>query len=321
MSNQLLQTNSGKYVVFAKNTNQKVVDLCDRQESNIWLASDINLTHDSVDYQNKMSDDERLYLRQILGFFATSDGIVGENLAMNFLQEVQVPEVRYFYYFQCMMEAVHAKVYTQLITTFIPSQEERDNLFDSIETHPIIQKKANWAFKYMNKGNASFSKRLIAFLAIEGIFFAGSFAAIFWLRDRGILSNSLGVANEYISRDETMHAEFACTLYKEFCNDLTEEEIREVLLSALEIEKDFINHILPANFMGMSRDMMHQYLEYVTDTWLSELGCEIEFGVDQPFDFMATIGQKRKDNFFEKTRTNYARQTESKEMDWAAIEF
>jgi ribonucleoside-diphosphate reductase beta chain len=321
MSNQLLQSNPGKYVVFAKDTNSKVAELCDRQESNIWLASDINLTHDSVDYQTKMNDDERTYLKQILGFFATSDGIVGENLAMNFLQEVQIPEVRYFYYFQCMMEAVHAKVYTQLITTFITSQNERDELFDSIAIHPIIMKKANWAFRYMSKGNANFSKRLLAFLAIEGIFFAGSFAAIFWLRDRGILSNSLGVANEYISRDETMHAEFACVLYKEFCNDLDGEEIREVLLSALDIEKEFINHILPSNFMGMSRDSMHQYLEYVTDTWLVELGCEEEFGVDQPFDFMATIGQKRKDNFFEKTRTNYARQTESKQMDWSAIEF
>lgn len=320
MPNQLLQANPGKYVVFAKSSNQKVTDLCDTQEANIWLASDINFTHDASDWK-KLTDAEKNYLKQILAYFASSDGLVGENIALNFLQETQIPEVRYFYYFQSMMEAVHAKVYSQMITTFIDSQQERDTLFDSINNHPIIQKKAEFCFKYMDPRNASFSQRLIAFLAVEGIFFAGSFAAIFWIRNRGILANSLGVANEYISRDETLHAQFAATLYNEYCNDLSEAEIKEILLSALEIEKEFTAYILPDKLFGMNQDLMSQYLEFITDTWLNELGVESHFQVQQPFDFMKTIGHRRKDNFFEKTRTNYSRQTELKQLDFSALEF
>ena len=163
---------------------------------------------------------------------------------------------------------------------------------------------------------APFSQRLIAFLAVEGIFFAGSFAAIFWLRDRGILANSLGVANEYISRDETLHAEFACLLYNEYCRDISEETIKEIILSALNLEKEFINQALPDRLFGMNQDLMNQYLEFVADTWLTSLGCSKVFNVEQPFAFMETIGQKRKDNFFEKTRTNYARHTETKTLDF-----
>ena len=318
--NALLSTNSHKYVVFADNTNPEVVRLCDLQESNLWLASDINLTIDAADYE-KLNDKEKDYLNQILAFFASSDGIVGENLALNFLQECQVPEVRYFYYFQSMMEAVHAKTYSNLITTFIKTKQQRDELFDSINRNPIIQKKANWAFKYMNPKNANFSQRLIAFLAIEGIFFAGSFAAIFWLRDRNILANSLGVANEYISRDETLHAEFAGVLYKQYCNDLSDDQIKEILLDALAIEKDFIRDALPDRLYGMNQELMFQYLEFVTDAWLTELGVDKVFNVSQPFGFMDTIGQKRKDLFFEKTVTNYSRQSENKSLDFAAMDF
>jgi ribonucleoside-diphosphate reductase beta chain len=268
-----------------------------------------------------MSPSEQKYLREILAFFAASDGLVGENLALNFIQEVQIPEARYFYYFQSMMEAVHAKVYSQLINTFISSAQERVELFDSINTHPIINKKAQWAFKYMKRENASFSQRLISFLAIEGIFFAGSFAAIFWIRDRGILANSLGVANEYISRDETLHAEFAALLYKEYCKDLSESQIQDILLDALAIEKEFIQYALPDRLFGMNQELMNQHLEFTTDVWLTELGCQKVFNVEEPFEFMKTIGQKRKDNFFEKTRTNYARQTDNKSLDFDNLEF
>jgi ribonucleotide reductase beta subunit family protein with ferritin-like domain len=215
-----------------------------------------------------------------------------------------------------MIEAVHAKVYSQLITTFIDSKEERDELFDSIETHPIIKKKAEWAFRYMNQKTASFSERLIAFMAIEGIFFAGSFAAIFWIRDRGILANSLGVANEYISRDETLHADFAVLLYKEYCKDLEPQKIKNIILSALEIEKEFITHCLPDKLYGMNQKLMFQYLEFVADTWLNDLDIGKIFNVTQPFSFMDTIGQKRKDLFFEKTRTNYARQSTNKNLNF-----
>jgi ribonucleoside-diphosphate reductase beta chain len=319
-TNQLLTPNPHRYVVFAKNAHPRIVELCDLQEANIWLASDINLTHDASDF-HKLSPQEQQYIKQILAYFAASDGLVDENLALNFLQQVQIPEVRYFYYFQSMMEAVHSKVYSQMITTFVDSQEERDSLFDSLYTHPMINKKAQWCFKFMDPEQASFSERLIAFLAVEGIFFAGSFASIFWLRDRQILSNSLGVANEYISRDETLHAEFAGTLYNEFCNDLSEDRIKEILLGALEIEKEFTEYILPEKFYGMNKELMYQHLEFVTDVWLQELGCQKVFNVEEPFEFMKSIGQKRKDNFFEKTRTNYARQTETKELDFSAIQF
>jgi len=321
-ANQLLQPNKNKYVVFASDTasNAKVTELCDQQESNIWLSSDINFTHDANDWK-KLSVAEQDYLKQILAFFAASDGIVDENIATNFVQEVQIPEVRYFYYFQSMMEAVHAKTYSQMINTFIASQAERDELFDAIHTHPVIKKKADWCFKWMERDNASFSERLIAFMAIEGIQFAGSFAAIYWIRDRGFLANSLGVANEYIQRDETLHAEFAVTLYNEYCRDLSDERIKEIVLSALDLEKEFTRNTLPDRLFGMNQDLMIQYLEFVADMWLEALNVDKVFNVDQPFDFMKTIGMKRKDNFFEKTRTNYARQTENKVMDWDAITF
>jgi ribonucleoside-diphosphate reductase beta chain len=319
-TNQLLQPNKNKYVVFTSDTssNSKVTDLCDKQEANIWLSSDINFTHDAGDWK-KLSTQEQDYLKQILAFFAASDGIVDENLAVNFINEVQIPEVRYFYYFQSMMEAVHAKTYSQMINTFIESQAERDELFDAIHSHPIIKQKADWCFKWMDAEKASFSERLIAFMAIEGLQFAGSFASIYWIRDRGYLANSLGVANEYIQRDESLHAEFAVTLYNEYCNDLTHDRIKEIVLSALDIEKEFTRNILPDRLFGMNQDLMIQYLEFVTDTWLEALGVDKVFNVEQPFDFMKTIGQKRKDLFHEKTRTNYARQTTNKELDWNLI--
>ena len=314
----LLSPNPNKYVVFAEDTNQKVVELCNIQEANIWLSSDINLTHDATDW-NKLTTPEQTYLKQILSFFAASDGMVGENLALNFIQEVQVPEVRYFYYFQCMMEAVHAKVYSQLVNTYISSIPERESMFNSIHTHPVIKKKGEWAQKWMDKDSASFSQRLIAFLAVEGIFFAGSFAAIFWIRDRGILANSLGVANEYISRDETLHAEFAATLYKEYFNDLNQQQVEDILLSALDLEKEFNKHALPERLLGLNAELMNQYLESVTDTWLVTLGFKKKFNTNQPFQFMSTFGQKRKDLFFEKKSTNYARQTENKVLDFDMI--
>jgi ribonucleoside-diphosphate reductase beta chain len=315
-------SNSGsQYTVFTSKANSKIVQMCEKQEANIWLSSNINLTHD-IDSWKNMSKYEQDYLKQILGFFAASDGIVGENIALNFVETIKNPEVRYFYYFQMMMEAVHARTYSQLINTFIDNEKEREDLFNSINKHPIIAKKAQWCEKWMDK-NRNFFERMVAFLAVEGIFFAGSFAAIFWLRDRGILANSLGVANEYISRDETLHAEFACLLINEFSEDQkpSSDTITEIILSALDLEKEFIIHALPNNLFGMNQNLMIQYLEFVADMWLNELGCSKVFNVSQPFTFMETIGQKRKDNFFEKTRTNYGHLTESKILNFDMIEF
>jgi ribonucleoside-diphosphate reductase beta chain len=319
-NNPLLAANPvDKYTVFNKHIDQDIVDMCDKQEANIWLSSDINLTHDAADW-NKLNKDEQSYLKQVLAFFAGADGIVGENLCLNFIQEVQIPEVRYFYYFQSMMEAVHSKTYSQLINTFIDSDNEKQELFQAIQNNIIIKKKADWCFKYMDK-SLPFNERILAFMAVEGIFFAGSFAAIFWIRDRGLLANSLGVANEYISRDETLHGEFAALLYKKYFNDLSYDKVVDVLKSACDIEKEFITTALPIKLVGMNQDLMAQYLEFVTDMWLVELGYDKYYNVEQPFDFMSMIGQRRKDNFFEKTRTNYARQTTSQSLDFSNISF
>jgi len=325
--NPLLTPNSHKYVVFAStNSSQslsKVVTKCDEQEANLWLASEI-VYHDK-DQFDKMTEPEKNYLKQVLAFFASSDGIVGENLALNFIKRVQIPEVRYFYYFQSMMEAVHSKVYSNLITAFITSSVEREQLFDSINTNPIIKKKADWCLKWMDnlesENPKEFFRQLVAFLAVEGIFFSGSFASIFWLRDRGILSNSLGVANELISRDETLHADFACLLVNEFGGDdrPSDEEITEILVSALNLEKEFIKTALPDKLFGMNQELMSQYLEFITDMWLNALGVAIKFGTENPFPFMASAGQRRKDLFFEKTKTNYARSTVSQEISWENV--
>lgn len=319
MSSSLLKPSNNRFSVFTPSANAKIVEMCDRQESNIWLSSDINLMHDASDW-HKLSQPEQSYIKQILAFFAASDGIVDENIALNYVNKVQVPEVRYFYYFQMMVEAVHSKTYSQLINTFIDSSEERNSLFDAINNNPAIKKKAQWCEKWMKPEN-SFFEQLVAFLAVEGIFFAGSFAAIFWLRDRGILANSLGVANEYICRDETLHAEFAALLINEFAEDErpSTSTITEILVSALELEKEFTRQALPDKLFGMNQELMMQYLEFVTDMWLNELGCPKVYNVEQPFPFMTTIGQKRKDNFFEKTRTNYARQTYVKVLDFDLI--
>ncbi len=320
MENQLLTPNPvDKYTVFNTSVDQDIVEMCDKQEANIWLSADINLTHDAQDWL-KLTNDEQSYLKQVLAFFAGADGIIGENLCLNFIQEVQIPEVRYFYYFQSMMEAVHSKTYSQLINTFISSDDEKQELFKAIENNPIIKKKADWCFKYMDS-SIPFNERILGFMAVEGIFFAGSFAAIFWIRDRGLLANSLGVANEYISRDETLHGEFAALLYKKFFNDLSYDKVLEILVSACDIEKEFISNALPVKLIGMNQELMCQYLEFVTDMWLEELGLPKHYNVSQPFDFMNMIGQRRKDNFFEKSRTNYARATTSQAMDFSSLSF
>jgi ribonucleoside-diphosphate reductase beta chain len=320
MQNQLLTPNPvDKYTVFNTHVDQDIVEMCDKQEANIWLSADINLTHDAQDWL-KLTHDEQSYLKQVLAFFAGADGIIGENLCLNFIQEVQIPEVRYFYYFQSMMEAVHSKTYSQLINTFISSDDEKQELFKAIENNPIIKKKADWCFKYMDS-SIPFNERILGFMAVEGIFFAGSFAAIFWIRDRGLLANSLGVANEYISRDETLHGEFAALLYKKYFNDLSYDKVLEILVTACDIEKEFISNALPVKLIGMNQELMSQYLEFVVDMWLVELGLPKHFNVSQPFDFMNMIGQRRKDNFFEKSRTNYARATTSQAMDFGSLTF
>ena len=306
---KLFDPNQNPYTVFTSKTDAKITDFCNKVEAGLWQAGDINLTFDAEQWNTHMTQTERDYIKQIIAFFASSDGLVNENIVLSFITKVKIPEVKYFYYYQMLQEAVHSKTYSNLITTFIKDTQEQETLFDSINSHPIIKKKAEWCQKWMG-GDKNFFEILVAFLAVEGIFFSSSFASIFWLRDRGILANSLGVANEWISKDEAAHAEFASFLIKEYGqNDINITNVTNIIKEAVYLEKEFVDTILPENLIGMNKELMKQYVEYVADVWLYDLIGVKLYNVDQPFAFMETIGQKSKDNFFEKTRTNYAHPT------------
>jgi ribonucleoside-diphosphate reductase beta chain len=273
------------------------------QEACIWTAEEIDLSADIDDWRNKLTDNERHFIKNVLAFFAASDGIVNENLAENFVKEVQYSEAKFFYGFQIMMENIHSETYSLLIDTYITDPAEKHMLFNAIETIPAVKKKAEWALKWVE--SQFFQERLIAFAAVEGIFFSGSFCSIFWLKKRGLMPG-LSFSNELISRDEGMHCDFAVLLHNNhLANKVTEERIKEIILSALEIEKEFITESLPVKLIGMNQDLMKQYLEFVTDRLLVDLGCSKVFNVDNPFDFMANISLQGKTNFFEKRVAEY----------------
>jgi ribonucleoside-diphosphate reductase beta chain len=238
-----------------------------------------------------------------LAFFAASDGIVNENIALNFVNEVQYTEAKMFYGFQIMMENIHSETYSLLIDTYIKDREDQNNLFNAIETIPAIKKKAEWAMRWIENG--TFVERLIAFAAVEGIFFSGSFCSIFWLKKRGLMPG-LTFSNELISRDEGMHCDFACHLFNNHIdNKLSEAKIKEIITSALTIEKEFILEALPVRLIGMNADLMAQYLEFVTDRLLGALGCSKVYNSENPFDFMQNIALQGKTNFFEKRVAEY----------------
>lgn len=282
------------------------------------MPEQINYTIDAEQWNTKLTPIEKDYIKQILAFFASSDGLVNENICLSFISKVKIPEVKLFYYYQMCQEAIHSETYSNLITTFIKDTDEQNKLFDSINNHPIIKEKADWAKKWMGKKN-TFFESLIAFLAVEGIFFSSSFASIFWLRDRGILANSLGVANEYISKDESQHAEFASFLTREYAQfdevPITKATIKSIIIEAVDIEKKFVDYILPEKLIGMNKELMKQYVEYVADIWLNDLIKEKVYNVTNPFAFMLTIGMSSKDNFFEKSRTNYTHETSIEDID------
>jgi len=238
----------------------------------------------------------------VLAFFAASDGIVNENLAVNFMSEVQLPEARCFYGFQIMMENIHSETYALLIDTYIKDATEKNKMFHAIETIPCVQKKAEWALRWIEKG--SFAERLVAFAAVEGIFFSGSFCSIFWLKKRGLMPG-LTFSNELISRDEGLHCEFACLLYSMLSQKLSEAQVHEIIGDAVRIEKEFITEALPVKLIGMNSDLMSQYIEFVADRWLQELGCSRMFNSTNPFDFMEMISLQGKTNFFEKRVGDY----------------
>lgn len=298
----ILAENPGRFVIFPIE-HHDIWGRYKEQQASIWTAEEIDLSADLNDWRNKLNDDERYFIKNVLAFFAASDGIVNENLAENFLSEVQYAEAKFFYGFQVMMENVHSETYSLLIDTYIQDPTEKDRLFNAIDNIPAVKKKAEWALNWI--GSATFQERLVAFAAVEGMFFSGSFCAIFWMKKRGLLPG-LCFSNELISRDEGMHCDFAVLLHNEhLANKVSEERIKEIILSALEIEKEFITESLPVRLIGMNQDLMKQYLEFVADRLLVDFGCSKVFNVACPFDFMENIALQGKTNFFEKKVSEY----------------
>jgi ribonucleoside-diphosphate reductase beta chain len=298
----ILEENKNRFVIFPIK-HHDIWEFYKKTEASIWTAEEIDLAQDLNDWNNKLSEDEKYFVKHILAFFAASDGIVNENLAQNFVNEVQYAEAKFFYGFQIMMENIHSETYSLLIDTYVKDEAEKDELFNAIERFPSIKKKAEWAMKWIESD--SFAERLIAFAAVEGIFFSGSFCSIFWLKKRGLMPG-LTFSNELISRDEGVHCDFAVHLHNHhLVNRVPKARIREIIVQALDIEREFITESIPVSLIGMNSTLMTQYLEFVTDRLLVELGCEREYNTANPFDFMDMISLQGKTNFFEKKVAEY----------------
>lgn len=296
----LLRENKDRFVLLPIKY-PKLWEAYKKTEASFWTAEEIDLGSDLKDWAG-LNEGERHFISHVLAFFAASDGIVNENLAVNFMREVQLPEARCFYGFQIMMENIHSETYALLIDTYIKDPVEKDRLFHAIETVPAVAKKAEWALRWIENG--SFAERLVAFAAVEGIFFSGSFCSIFWLKKRGLMPG-LTFSNELISRDEGMHCEFACLLYSMLENKLPKEQVTDIIKNAVEIEKEFITEALPVALIGMNANLMKQYIEFVADRWLVELGSPKLYNATNPFDFMEMISLQGKTNFFEKRVGDY----------------
>jgi ribonucleoside-diphosphate reductase beta chain len=313
-------------------------DFYKKHEATFWTAEEVRLTDDHADWNDKLNDNERYFIKNVLAFFAASDGIVNENLVVNFYNEVQISEARQFYAVQMMIEAIHSEMYSILIDAYVMDTSEKNRLFNAVETIPAVKRKADWAIKwieegstfqqsiptqyiesykrvqlmmsergdqaimealeYLTKDRPSFAQRLLAFICVEGIFFSGSFCAIYWLKSRGLMPG-LCTANQFISRDENLHAEFAIELYKMLENKLSEQMVHSIFKEAVEIEKEFITESLPVSLIGMNCFLMSQYIEYVCDRWIVLLGYNKIFGTPNPFTFMEMISVNTKSNFFE----------------------
>jgi ribonucleoside-diphosphate reductase beta chain len=270
-----------------------------------WTPEEIDLSKDMKDWE-KLSDNERYFIKNILGFFAGSDGIVMENLATRFMREVQWPEAKFFYSCQNLLEAIHSETYSLLIDTYITDSKEKDTILRATQTIPCVQKKAEWALQWIDNADASFATRLLAFAAVEGIFFSGAFCAIFWLKQRGLMPG-LTVSNEFIARDEGLHTEFACLLYSKLVNRLDKKAAHKIIRDAVKIEKQFITKSIPCEMIGMNAELMKQYIEFVADRLLLQLGYPKAYSATNPFPFMERISLEGKDNFFEKRVTTYAK--------------
>lgn len=275
-------------------------------EASFWTAEEIDLASDLNDWENKMTSNERHFVSHVLAFFAASDGIVNENLAQNFATEIQSPEARCFYGFQIAVENIHSETYSLLIDTYIKDVAEKDRLLTAIDTVPCVQKKATWALQWCDAKHASFAERCVAFAAVEGIFFSGSFCAIFWLKKRGLMPG-LCFSNELISRDEGLHCDFACLLYGKLVNKLSPERITEIIVDAVTIEQEFVVDALPVELIGMNSKLMTKYIEFCADRLLGALGCPKHYGTPNPFEWMEMISLQGKTNFFEKRVGEYAK--------------
>jgi len=276
-----------------------------KAEASFWTAEEIDLASDIQDF-DALSDNERHFITHILAFFAASDGIVNENLADNFATEITIPEARCFYGFQIAVENIHSETYSLLIDTYVRDPTEKNYLLTAIETVPCVQKKADWALQWCERENASFAERVIAFAAVEGIFFSGSFCAIFWLKKRGLMPG-LCFSNELISRDEGLHCDFACLLYSKLVNKLSSHRVTEIITNAVEIEKEFVSDALPVELIGMNSSLMCTYIEFCADRLLVELGVERFYNASNPFEWMEMISLQGKTNFFEKRVGEYSK--------------
>ncbi|XP_002159812.1 ribonucleoside-diphosphate reductase subunit M2 B [Hydra vulgaris] len=299
----LLRENPRRFVLFPIQYKD-IWKMYKQAEASFWTVEEVDLAADAVHWEEKLKPQEKYFISHVLAFFAASDGIVNENLVECFSQEVQLPEARAFYGFQIAIENIHSEMYSLLIDTLIKDPIEKSNLFNAIETMPCVQKKAVWALKWINKDCASFSERVVAFAAVEGIFFSGSFAAIFWLKKRNLLPG-VTFSNELISRDEGLHCDFACLMYKHIVNKPSEERVKQIIRDAVAIEIEFLTESLPCDLLGMNKSLMKTYIEFCADRLINALGYSKEWNVENPFDFMENISLARKANFFESRVSDY----------------
>src|SRR6187551_928139 len=299
----LLRENKDRFVLFPIRQHD-IWKYYKQAEASFWTAEEIDLSQDLKDWAN-LNDGERHFITHVLAFFAASDGIVNENLAEHFVGEVQYTEAKFFYGFQIAIENIHSETYSLLIDTYVKDPKEKDKLFHAIETMPCVKKKADWALRWINEG--SFAERLVAFAAVEGIFFSGSFCSIFWLKKRGLMPG-LSTSNEFISRDEGMHCDFACLLYGMLSNKLSNEHVLSIIKDAVVNEHEFVTDALPVSLIGMNAKLMCQYIEFCADRLLVSLGCPRHYNSENPFDFMEMISLQGKTNFFEKRVSEYKKQ-------------
>jgi ribonucleoside-diphosphate reductase subunit M2 len=317
----LLEENPNRYVLFPIK-HHDVWEMYKKMFDCMWRAEEIDLSKDLVHWE-RLSENEQHFVKMILAFFSSSDGIVLENLGMRFLSEVQIPEARAAYGFQLMMENVHSETYSLLIDTYIKDDAEKKKLFEAIDHFPCIKKKADWAIKWIQDKRSSFAARLVAFACVEGIFFSGAFCSIYWLKKRGLMPG-LTFSNELISRDEGMHTDLAVMLFNKLNKKLNKTKIKEIIKEAVTIEKEFICEALPCKLIGMNSKLMSQYIEFVADRLLVQLGCTKEFKSANPFDFMEMISLEGKTNFFEKRVSEYSLSSDVKDdsvFDMGDVDF